>query len=179
MLSIRTDVLDYTGNAQHYDNNTDVAVYKKVDKVVRSFRAYAATKSINLHLEGTSFSRARGPDVLEIVPYVLLDNAIKYSPRGNDITISVFDAGKKTSFQVRSAGPLVNETERKKIFDKGVRGAEAKASGIKGSGAGLFIARQVVDQFKGTISVETSQSEFIIDDIKMTDIVFTVVLPTI
>ena len=177
MLSIRTDLLDYTGNAQYYTEYRDIAAYKKIDKVVRSFGAYAATKSINLHLEGPSTRRTNGPDVLEIVPYVILDNAIKYSPRGNDITISVRDAERFLCLEVQSAGPVISPQERKKIFERGIRGAEAKASGIRGSGSGLFIAKRVVEQFNGKIEVKTSDSLFIDDDVKLTDVTFTVMLP--
>jgi signal transduction histidine kinase len=177
MLSIRTDLLDYTGNARHYTEYKKIYVYKKVDKVVRSFKSYAGSKGIKIHLEGSSLGGSLGPNVLEIVPYVILDNAIKYSPRGNDITVSVREISNRVMFTVKSAGPVIDVSEKKKIFDKGVRGEEAKLSGIKGTGAGLFVAKQVVGQFKGTIDVETSNSEFIFDDIKFTDVNFTVTLP--
>lgn len=179
MLSIRTDLLDYSGNAHHYTEAREVAVYRKVDKVVKSFAAYAATKGISLHKAGSSIKKSAGPDVLEIVPYVLLDNAIKYSPKGNDIDIKIHDAADTVRFSVKSAGPIITPEERKSIFEKGVRGDAARRSGIRGSGAGLFVAKQVVDQFGGKISVETSSSEFIIDDIRMTDVTFHVELPAI
>lgn len=177
MLRLRTDILDYAGNANSPNTSDHIAVYKKVDKVVRCFQSYAATKNLRLHLEGTSFGQASGPDVFEILPYILIDNAIKYSPRNNDITVRVSELDSDVVIRVASVGPRIDEDERDTIFERGYRGRNALISKAPGSGAGLFLAQQLVSQFGGLLSVEASNNVYLIGDQQMTDIDFVAKVP--
>lgn len=177
MLRLRTDILNYSGNSSSLIESDHIAVYKKVDKVVRCFQPYAATKNLKLHLEGSSFGLAEGPDVFEILPYILIDNAIKYSPRNNDITVRVSELESFVVVRVSSVGPCIDEDEREAIFERGYRGRNALISKAPGSGAGLYLAQQLVAEFGGSLSVEVSQNVYLIDQQKMTDVEFVARIP--
>lgn len=177
MLRLRTDILDYAGNADLLSTSDHIAVYKKVDKVVRCFQPYAGTKNIKLHLEGSSFGHAVGPDVFEILPYILIDNAIKYAPRNNDITVRVSELDADVAIRISSVGPRIDEDEREAIFERGYRGRNALVSKAPGSGAGLFLAQQLVHQFGGSLHVEVSENLYLIDQLRMTDIEFVARVP--
>ncbi len=176
ILKIRTDVLDYSGNPDVFDEDRSVPLYRRSDKVIKSFTAFAAKKNIRLHKTGASFGEARGPNAFEIVPYAILDNAIKYSPYNNDISISFREAAGYFELSVTSVGPKIDGAEIEEIFQKGFRGRFARTSGLPGSGIGLFLAKKLVERFRGTISVATS-GEYLIDQQKMSDVTFRVAIP--
>jgi signal transduction histidine kinase len=106
MLKVRIDYLDYVGGIDRFEINEQIPVYSRVDKVVRCFKASAVDKNVNLILSGKSFRFSRGPNILDIVPYTLVDNAIKYSPPNCDIRVEVHDLEDKTVVSVSSIGPM-------------------------------------------------------------------------
>lgn len=177
MLRLRTDALDFAGNPGLDREMSAVPVYRRVDKVVRCFQAIAAKKNIRCWLEGASRSTSFGPNVFEIVPYLLIDNAIKYSPPNSDITIKLEETRSTIVLTFTSIGPLIDPDEMVEIFTKAQRGRHAIKSNVPGTGVGLFLAKSLVEQFRGTISVATSDSQFIIGDRRMTDVIFKVELP--
>ncbi|MBB6221928.1 sensor histidine kinase [Rhizobium leguminosarum] len=178
ILKVRTDVLDYSGNPGLFDEDQNVPLYRRSDKVIKSFTAFAAKKNIRMHKQGASFGEARGPNAFEIIPYVLLDNAIKYSPYNNDITIKFKEDAGIFEISVASVGPKIADDEREEIFQKGFRGRFARTSGSPGTGVGLYLARKLVERFRGSISVATSGS-YAIDQQQMSDITFRVTIPLV
>lgn len=177
MLRVRTDLLDYSGNPGAYTDKVIVPVHQKLFKVIKSFEVVASRNGAKIWLEGTSYHGAYGPDVFELVAYLLIDNAIKYSPRKSDITVKIWADRQVIKLEFRSVGPQIAPEEEKLIFSRGQRGAEAKRMGLPGSGIGLHLARTLVDQFGGKIWVSTSASQYLIGEAHMTDICFHVDLP--
>jgi len=177
MLKIRTDVLDYSGAPGDYGDKERVPIYRKVDKVIKSFSPFAAKKGIRIHKEGASFGEAVGPNVFEIVPYAIIDNAIKYSPHNNDITVRFEERGRRLKVSIGSVGPVIDGDERAEIFKRGGRGRHARKSGSPGSGVGLFLASKLVSEFGGELTVQTSEKVYLIDEVSMTDVTFVIDLP--
>ena len=89
----------------------------------------------------------------------LLDNAIKYSPEGSRIEVSV-DADKDhVRFFVRDEGLGIPLGEQERIFDKFYRLDPDQRRGIGGSGLGLYICRELVRSMNGQIRVESDPGE--------------------
>lgn len=177
MLKIRTDVLDFSGNVESEQELKEVPIYRRLDKVVKCFQPLASTKSLRIHLEGTSYGSAKGPEVFEIVPYVIIDNAIKYSPRRTDITVKISEGADTIKIQFQSVGPPIDAHEYEGIFEKWRRGVHAQATPVPGSGIGLFLAKKVIEQFCGEISVLTSESRYHFEGREWADITFFIDLP--
>ncbi len=177
MLKIRTDLLDFSGNPSSDLEIKDVPIYRRVDKVVRSFRPIATRQNVTLQFSGSSFSSSRGPDVFEIVTYVLLDNAIKYSPRNSDVKIRIFEIENNIEIEIKSLGPHIDFDEREKIFRKNYRSQNAVQRGSAGSGIGLYLADMLVRRFGGRISVEVGEMTFSSSDGDVRDITFKVAVP--
>lgn len=156
MLAIRTDVLDFAGTLEQRKEKTHVQIYKKIDKVVRCFRAMATTNNLQINLIGSSLSESYGPNAFEIVAYVILENAIKYSPMNSEIRVHVSEYQGNINAIFESIGPQIKPSERDKIFDKGFRSAAAKQRVRDGSGIGLYLARRIVEQFDGKLWVEVT-----------------------
>jgi signal transduction histidine kinase len=152
MLKARINYLDYVSGVDRFEIDERVPVYSRVDKVVRCFDAAARNKNIFLRLSGQSFRLAQGPNILEIVPYTIIDNAIKYSPRNSEISVRVYDVEGDTVVSITSLGPLLPEHETEKIFERGFRGQVASQIQTAGTGIGLSVAKDIVTQFSGKIS---------------------------
>lgn len=177
MLKIRTDMIDYSGGGGQRIDVDYVPVFRRVDKVVRSFRPAANRSRLKIELSGTSYSASHGPNILEIVPYIIIDNAVKYAPHNDSIDVQVWDSGSWVNFSISSLGPEILPEEKELIFERGYRGEATRARSDAGSGLGLFICKNIVDEFKGTIEVHIGDSEIKTQKGPCRQITFTVRLP--
>lgn len=178
MLKVRIDYLDYSNSVKRFDEIEKIPVYSRVDKVIRCFRADARHKSIEIYFQGESYRLAEGPNILDIVPYTLIENAIKYAPGGTNISVTVVDTDNETEVKVNSLGPRIKETEKTSIFEKGFRGENAKKIRASGTGLGLSVARKVIETFSGEISVEQKGSITTHEGTDYMDTTFRFHLPT-
>jgi signal transduction histidine kinase len=87
--------------------------------------------------------------------YNLVDNAIKFSGTSKHIDISLIPVEDEIVFCVKDYGIGISAKEQEKIFDRFYRGGEPQRLGIKGSGIGLTIVKQIVEAHGGTISIES------------------------
>ncbi len=85
----------------------------------------------------------------------LISNAIKYSPRASRIDVAVEDHGESWQFYVSDEGPGVPDEHKETIFNRFER---LRKDGVRGSGLGLTITRQVVHLHGGQVWVEDSPS---------------------
>ena len=84
----------------------------------------------------------------------LLENAVRYSPVGSNVTVLLARPAPATArIEVRDAGPGLSAEEQARIFDRVVRGAASE--GTSGLGLGLYLCRAIVEQHGGTIGVES------------------------
>lgn len=178
MLKARIDYLDYTTGVDRFEALEQIPVYSRVDKVVRCFRAAARDKSVEIALSGQSFRFTKGPNILDIVPYVLIDNAIKYSPPACEVAVRVYDLDDKTVVSISSLGPAVANAELKKIFEVGFRGQNAKAVRPSGTGIGLSVAKEIIQKFSGDLKIDQTDEVFERDGVKYLDTTFTFSVPS-
>lgn len=88
----------------------------------------------------------------------VLSNAVKYSPNGTpvDISVDVSGDGDDIAVRIRDQGFGIEPSELTRIFDHRHRGEEAIAHGIQGWGIGLFLCRSIVDAHGGRIWAESA-----------------------
>jgi len=112
-------------------------------------RAAAAGVHLSFDVdEGTRIvaDRAALREMLE----ALLDNALRYTPRGGRAGLRVDGQ----TLVVWDTGPGMSAAEKARAFERFFRGQAAERSGAPGSGLGLAIARAVVERHGGTIALE-------------------------
>ncbi|HEY8737039.1 MAG TPA: HAMP domain-containing sensor histidine kinase [Candidatus Dormibacteraeota bacterium] len=86
----------------------------------------------------------------------LLNNAVKYSPRGGNIAvIAAPDKDGNAKISVHDEGLGIREEDLPKLFNKFGRLFDKRAINIGGSGLGLFITKEIVTAHGGQISVES------------------------
>lgn len=91
------------------------------------------------------------PDLVSEALSNLLDNAIRYTPRGGRITVS-FDTD-PPSIIVTDSGPGINEAEREQVFGRFIRGTTAAD---QGSGLGLAIVREIMRLHGGNVLLQAA-----------------------
>jgi signal transduction histidine kinase len=105
-----------------------------------------------LALEGDS---ARLGQVLDN----LLSNAIKYTPAGGSVHVEVSGQDRLARIEVTDNGIGVAQEELGQLFSRFYRAASATRRAIPGTGLGLVIARAIVEEHGGTISLESREGE--------------------
>lgn len=98
-----------------------------------------------------------GKDQMEQVLQNLVSNAIKYSPDGCEIRIIIRDESDTETvlLGVQDHGTGIPESARNRLFKPYLRIHNPKTAGIKGTGIGLFLVKNLVEAHRGTIWVET------------------------
>ncbi len=180
LLRGRIDFMEFIANPNTQSvTKSDIAVYRKFDKVQRCFRQTAYKRKIDFDISGASTKTVYGPPIFDLVPYLLLDNAIKYSPDGFPVKILCNDSAQSIFCSVTSRGPRISIDEIPNIFSSGVRGENALKSKKEGSGLGLSVLRKIVsDIFGGTIEVQQSEDKAIINQVPYCDVTFEIKLPS-
>ena len=86
----------------------------------------------------------------------LIENAIKYSPRGSKILVSTEETDGRVYIQVADQGAGIAAEDMPNVFMKFYRSKAAMSSSTKGTGIGLYLAKYFVDLHKGQIEVESA-----------------------
>jgi two-component system OmpR family sensor kinase len=120
-------------------------------------RPLAAERTIRLGFSGTGSNTevSGSEDALRILFNNLLDNAIRYTPEGGSVTLSVARDGGQVQVLCDDSGPGIAAEERERVFDRFYRGQGAAGAG---TGLGLAIVSQVVEMHRGTVALETADA---------------------
>ncbi|MGH8048002.1 MAG: sensor histidine kinase [Chthoniobacterales bacterium] len=114
--------------------------------------ASAKEQRITLALPDESATAIIDRDTFAHVLENLLGNALKFSPRGAAVELSLVATDGVCRIEVRDEGPGVPEEERAKLFEKFHRGSAQPTGGETSTGLGLFIVRKLVEAMNGNVS---------------------------
>jgi two-component system OmpR family sensor kinase len=128
-----------------------VALADLARRTVGDLVGVAQNKGVDLGLQHADEVSVDGQgDALVILMRNLVDNAIKYTPPGGTVDVSVVGA----SLVVEDSGPGIPEEERERVFDRFYRIAGSEASG---SGLGLAIIKAIAERHGATLTLEKSE----------------------
>lgn len=145
-------------------------LYKKFDKARRVLEERARHKRVRIELLGASHKEIEALPAFECVPFVLLDNAVKYSPQGQDVSVRFDEGYGRLRITVQNIGPTVEPAELAQVFKRGQRGSLALRSGIAGDGQGLYLALYLCELHGIRIRATSSSSpRFQLDGIPYSD----------
>lgn len=146
LTSLINDLIDLARGEEPDADAEDLRLDLLIEETVERTRR-RATPAL-LHVEVAPTIVCGVPSRMERAVSNLIDNALKYSPTGEPVEISL--RGKELS--VRDHGPGISGEDLPHVFDRFYRGAEAR--GRPGSGLGLAIVRQVAVQQGGSVTAE-------------------------
>ena len=127
-----------------------------VEDRIRINRMPAEAKEIELHaaledLPEALFDANRVNQVLDN----LIGNAVKFSPPGSNIYITLSRTEKGARISVRDEGPGLSPEDQAKLFGEFQRLSAQPTAGEKSTGLGLAIVRKIVEAHGGTVEVES------------------------
>jgi signal transduction histidine kinase len=139
---------------------SQVDIVKLVRAVVGDLYSQIEAASLTIALEGAERVTVSGDrERLRQVLVNLLDNAVKYTPAGGEIVVSVEESGVRAIIRIADTGLGIPEASLPHIFDKFYRVRSAATAGISGTGLGLAIARSIVEAHDGRMWVESAEGE--------------------
>ncbi len=113
--------------------------------------------ALELRAAGSLPAVAADREKLKQVLVNLVENAVKYSPKGGRIDVDLSRTNGSVRFAIRDQGIGIPPDERARIFDKFHRLDPNLTRGVGGSGLGLYISHELVQQMHGRIWVESRE----------------------
>ena len=140
-----------------------VALLDVIDEVTRRWEPHARQKGIVLKTD----IHADTPPLVEADPLLLgrvlnnlVDNAIKYTPSGGEVTILARPSGEdKILLGVKDTGVGISPLDQPRLFEKFFRIVRRGGPQEKGSGLGLAIVKSIVERHHGRVWVESQLGE--------------------
>lgn len=125
-------------------------------EVAREWTPRAVAAGVDLGYDGDDHRTVQG-DALQLREALnnLIDNALRYTPRGSTVTVRVGagDGGAGTELVVEDDGPGLREEDRSQVFQRFWRGSEQPG----GCGLGLAIVREIARRHGGDATVQAVQ----------------------
>ena len=135
-------------------------------RALTSFREAGKATQHDIAVSGGAVTVLGDAMRLEQVVMNLLDNAVKYTPTGGRVEITVAPDGPDAVLTVRDTGSGINESVLPMIFDLFVQGNQTAARSAGGLGLGLTIVKRLVELHAGTVSASSPGphrgSEFVV-----------------
>ncbi|MEA3403813.1 MAG: CHASE2 domain-containing protein [Armatimonadota bacterium] len=96
---------------------------------------------------------------LEAVLINLIDNAVKYSPDGGDVTVRALLRDERVMIEVEDEGVGIREEDLPKLFKSFQRIHDSTYGRVSGTGVGLYICKHIIEAHGGDITVESTWGE--------------------
>ena len=133
-----------------------VALVPLLREVAADLEGEAARRGITVAVAGEASARALA-DRRRLAQVIrnLLDNAIKFSPEGETVSLLAFTDAGSAGFEVADRGPGIPRAERERIFQRFYQVDRSRSKTRPGTGLGLAIVKHLVQLHGGSIEVES------------------------
>ncbi|UXH44597.1 cell wall metabolism sensor histidine kinase WalK [Rossellomorea vietnamensis] len=154
------DLLDLARmEAGHITLNKDViGVVPFTERVTNKFIGLAKEKKVSIYFESDvelNKEISIDPDRIEQVLTNLIDNALRHTPTGGEVTVSLTEKKGGFLFHVRDTGSGIPEEDLPFVFERFYKADKARTRGKSGTGLGLAIAKNIIESHKGHIQVQS------------------------
>ncbi len=162
LQALITDLLDLAAGKKEFSLRTEGPVPVRLDGIVRQvverFEAPARERGIGLDFrqrQGEAATIVATTDALDRILNNLVSNAVKYTPAGGRVTVSLDVEGGTVRLEVADTGIGIPEDSLKHLYEEFYRAPNARAEVKEGTGLGLSIARDLVIRYGGQIAVQS------------------------
>jgi PAS domain S-box-containing protein len=135
-----------------------IPVLDILERVTGSLQMQAKQKQIALGVEiPKDLPHAIDADeaLLQQALYNLVENALKYTPQGGEVTIHLQTAPSDLAFAIQDSGIGIPETDLPRLFEKFYRGTNREALAQRGTGLGLAIVKSIAERHGGKVWLES------------------------
>jgi signal transduction histidine kinase len=152
LMLARADSGDYVGKSSNVD------VGESINKAFSRTRVLANAKQIHISVDSPEQCLlAHGdPDALLRLFLILVDNAIKYTQEGGQISATLCRRGAEVWAELRDTGIGISDDDLPYIFERFYRADKARTRDISGAGLGLAIAKCIAEWHNAIIEVESA-----------------------
>ena len=135
-----------------------VSLNDAVRDCARAAQVLATRKGVRLTTENNSALIDLNGDKELIARMILnlLDNAVKYTPAGGEISLALTRQNGNAEIVVRDTGVGIPEQDRQRVFDRFYRVDKARSRALGGAGLGLSIVRWIVEVHGGEIHIDSA-----------------------
>lgn len=128
--------------------------------------ATLADKEFKLFNNGKAIVKVDQKKIHQVL-VILLDNALKYTQEGDTITVDSHTSKRHWYIYVKNTGSNIAEEDKDRIFERFYRDSASRASETSGYGLGLAIAKQIIEDHEGSITVEDGHPQGVIFTIRL------------
>ena len=124
-----------------------------VEGVIYGFKDIAEQKGISITLLNLLTNKTLSTDKNALVRILdnLISNSIKFSEKGKDVHVTLFNKGGKTHIAVKDEGPGIKDEEKHLLFGKFQKLSNRPTEGESSTGLGLSIVKSLVEAMNGSI----------------------------
>jgi len=161
--NLTADLLDLSvvEDARHEPVSQPIALASLADWATAQFADPAARKGLTLDVAGGAPGDALVSDrnLVELILRNLLDNAVKFTPRGGRVALRIERQGDRVRFIVSDTGIGIRPEDQPRVFERFFQADSARTgdSSARGTGLGLAIVKHTCERLGATVSL---QSEF-------------------
>jgi signal transduction histidine kinase len=150
------EVLDYSRNKRLNVSTELIQLRELFSEIFENLRYIEGFQAIRIDMSGIGVNEIRSDKMrLRIILNNILSNAIKFQKQypGHEPVIQIFTIAEREGVKIviQDNGEGIQEELQAKIFNMFFRASQS----TKGSGLGLYIAKEAADKIRGTISVES------------------------
>lgn len=135
-----------------------VNISSLIEKVAADHELAMMVKNIKLELRLADVTVAGDTEKLMTIIDNLFSNAVKFSPEGGIIKVSLIQNGNQVLLDIMDSGPGIDPSEREKVFEPFYQGRITPDGHVKGTGIGLSVVAEYVRMHGGSIHVVDSQA---------------------
>ncbi len=162
LATLLSDILDFETIASGKITFvcTQVDLKSLLDRAIGAMRPFARTANVTLRFDApaTECAIETDPERLLQVLGNILSNAIKFSPAGGEVVVSIAEQGEFRRIAVRDQGPGVPDEYKTRIFERFIQVDATDARKKGGAGLGLAIVKELVVRLGGRVGCEDAPS---------------------
>ena len=131
-----------------------------LEEQVKRLLPLARENGIEINLSMKEEVRVSGDSLkLQQVIYNVIDNAIKYTPRGGEVETTLTRSGRRAVIRIADTGIGIPAEDLPHIFDRFYRVDKARSRATGGTGLGLSIVKQIVQMHGGDIRASSTEGK--------------------
>ena len=140
-------------------NKDSIDINQLIEQVIKQLKSAADDKGLTLevNLEPLFLIEADSVLIQEVIVN-LIENAIKYSPKGKTIKILSSEVEDKIIFMVEDEGEGISKEDQRKVFQKFYR-SKSNEMMVDGSGLGLYLVKYFIELHSGEVFLQSQIGE--------------------
>jgi signal transduction histidine kinase len=155
LSSLSANLLKLSSLDEHPLTKAEFRLDKQLSSVILTLEPQWAAKKLNVEAELEKCPVQADEELLSEVWLNLLHNAIKFTPEGGTIRVSLAEA----AVRVEDSGVGIGKEELPHIFERFYKADKARDRALGGNGLGLSLVKKIVELHGGTIAVESEREK--------------------